>query len=80
MHVLTSLKFTFFYPEWKNVPKLYEFVTLTENICRCEASDNDTDSSMLSNPRMFPVWDLVIRIFAREILLDMDRVVSTFSC
>ena len=50
MHVLTSLKFTFFYPEWKNVPKLYESVTLTENICRCEASDSDTDSSMLSNP------------------------------
>ena len=31
-------------------------------------------------PRMFPVWDFVVGIFARKALLNMRRVLSTFSC
>ena len=31
-------------------------------------------------PRMFPVWDFVVGIFARKALLNMGQVLSTFSC
>ena len=31
-------------------------------------------------PRMFPVWDFVVRIFARKALLNMGRVLLNLSC
>ena len=31
-------------------------------------------------PRMFPVWDFVVGIFARKALLNSGRVLSTLSC
>ena len=31
-------------------------------------------------PRMFPVWDFVVGIFARKALLNMGRVLSNLSC
>ena len=31
-------------------------------------------------PRMFPVWDFVVGIFARKALLNMSRVLSILSC
>ena len=31
-------------------------------------------------PRMFPVWDFVVGIFARKALLNMCRVLSTLNC
>ena len=31
-------------------------------------------------PRMFPVWDYMVGIFARKILLNSGRVLSTLSC
>ena len=31
-------------------------------------------------PRMFPVWDFVVGIFARKTLLNMGHVLSTHSC
>ena len=30
--------------------------------------------------RMFPVWDIVVGIFARKALLNSGRVLSTLSC
>ena len=31
-------------------------------------------------PRMFPVWDFVVGVFARKVLLVMGWVLSTLSC
>ena len=31
-------------------------------------------------PKMFPVWNFVVGIFARKAMLNMDWVFSTFSC
>ena len=31
-------------------------------------------------PRMFPVWDFVVGIFARKALLNSGQVLSTLSC
>ena len=31
-------------------------------------------------PRMFPVWDFVVGIFAQKSLLNSGRVLSTLSC
>ena len=35
---------------------------------------------ILLKPRMFPVWDFVVGIFARKALLNSGRVLSTLSC
>ena len=35
---------------------------------------------VLLMPRMFPVWDFVVGIFARKALLNSGRVLSTLSC
>ena len=31
-------------------------------------------------PSMFPVWDFVVKIFVRKVLLNMGRVLLTLSC
>ena len=31
-------------------------------------------------PRMFPIWDFVVGIFARKTLLNSGRVLSILSC
>ena len=35
---------------------------------------------ILLTPRMLPVWDFVVGIFARKALLNMGWVLSTLSC
>ena len=35
---------------------------------------------ILLMPRMFPIWDFVVGIFARKALLNMDWVLSTPNC
>ena len=35
---------------------------------------------ILLTPRMFPVWNFVVGIFARKALHNMGRVLSTLSC
>ena len=65
-----------------NIRYIINFV-LKNKTSRCGASDSVTDSSVLSNPvtpRIFPVWDFVVGIFARKALLNSGRVFSTLSC
>ena len=31
-------------------------------------------------PRMFPVWDFVVRVFARKAMLNMGWVITIFNC
>ena len=35
---------------------------------------------ILLMPRMFPIWDFVVGIFARKALLKMGQVLSIHSC
>ena len=64
----------------KLTPMIFNTGLIQLGASRRGTSDSVTDSFQIPlTPRMFPVWDFLVGIFARKVLLNMGRVLSTLS-